>query len=356
MKVKPVVFFIILAASLLLGGCATSLPVSSWPGLAATDSTAYLASGQHVYAINLNTQTEVWRYPKDAQTGTVFFNTPIITGDGQLILGSSGTDHNLYSINAATGAENWVFSQASKPWMGDVLATAEAIYAPNSNGTLYAIDPANGAELWKYSAGDALWGQPATDGKQVFIGSLDHFVYALDAQTGRELWKAELDGAVVGGPVAGPDGLVYAVSFSNTVKALDAATGSVRWTAKTEAWVWTSPALHENVLYFGDLNGTLYALNASDGSQVWAPQQPNGPLVGRPLVTDKAVIFAGEDGKIVAVDFDGTILWPNELDGKIYTAPVKAGGYILIAPMSGEFALVALNSNGGQAWPFTLPK
>lgn len=309
-----------------------------------------------MYAVNLNTQAEVWRFPKEAQNGTIFFNTPILTEDGQLIIGSSGTDHSLYSINAATGAENWVFSQASKPWMGPVLATPEIIYAPNSNGNLYAIDPANGAELWKFSAADALWGQPATDGKRVFIGSLDHFVYALDAQTGNELWKTELDGAIVGGPVAGPDGLVYVVSFSNAVKALDATTGSVRWTAETEAWVWTSPALHENVLYFGDLNGTLYALNSSDGSQVWAPQQPNGPVVGRPLVTDEAVIFVGEDGKVVALDFNGKSLWPSAFDGKIYTAPVKAGPYILIAPMNADFSLVALKSNGAQEWTFTPDK
>ncbi len=353
MKVKPVVIVFILAAGLLLGGCATSLPTNSWPGLAATDSTAYLASGQHVYAINLNTHAEVWRFPGDAQNSTLFFNTPVLTDDGQLIIGSSGTDHSLYSIDAVSGTENWVFSQASKPWMGPVLATPEAIYAPNSNGTLYALDPATGAELWRYAAADALWGQPATDGERVFIGSLDHFVYALNAKTGRELWKTELEGAIAGGPVAGPDGLIYVVSFSNTVKALDAARGSVVWTAETEAWVWSSPALHDNVLYFGDLNGTLYALDASDGSQVWTPQQPNGPVVGRPLITDEAVIFAGEDGKVVALGFDGKSLWPDSFDGKIYTAPVEAGGYILIAPMNAEFALVALNSDGGQAWPFT---
>ncbi len=356
MKVKPVVILIIIAAGLLLGGCATSLPTNSWPGLAATDTTAYLASGQYVYAINLNTHAEVWRFPAEAQNGTLFFNTPALTDDGQLIIGSSGTNHNLYSIDAATKAENWVFTGASKPWMGPVLATPEAIYAPNSNGTLYAINPATGAEFWSFSASDALWGQPATDGQRVFIGSLDHFIYALDARTGRELWKTEFEGAIAGGPIAGPDGLVYVVSFSNAVKALDAATGSVSWTAETEAWVWTSPVLYENVLYFGDLNGSLYALSASDGSRAWAPQQPNGPVVGRPLVTDEAVIFAGEDGKVVALDFGGKSLWPNEFDGKIYTAPVEAGAYILIAPMNAEFSLVALNSNGAQEWTFTPAK
>jgi outer membrane protein assembly factor BamB len=39
--------------------------------------------------------------------------------------------------------------------------------------------------------------------------------------------------------------------------------------APTSGWVWGGPALKDGTLYFGDLNGTFYAMDAANGKVVW---------------------------------------------------------------------------------------
>src|SRR4030067_244054 len=55
--------------AVLLSACSGALPSTSWPGLSASATTAYLADGQYTFAIDLQNGTLRWRYPDKAAAG-----------------------------------------------------------------------------------------------------------------------------------------------------------------------------------------------------------------------------------------------------------------------------------------------
>jgi outer membrane protein assembly factor BamB len=138
--------------------------------------------------------------------------------------------------------------------------------------------------------------------------------------------------------------------------ALDTKDGKVIWKKATDGWVWAGPALVENKLYFGDLMGVFYALNASDGSQIWKTEPETGSTSGisdRPLVIQGTIYFSSENGDLYAVDAaKGSVTWNKTIGGKLYGAPVQAGNLILVAPVGADSLVYAVDANGNQQWTF----
>lgn len=352
MKPKLKLLILILVAVFLssCGGSATGA-ASSWAGLTADSETAYLAFNQHVYAINLSNGLEKWRFPAEGKAQIAYYAPPTLTPDGQLLVGDYVK--SLHSLNPSTGQENWVFSEAADRYIGSPLAVDERIYAPNAGHQLYALD-LRGNLIWTFTAKGPLWATPTSDAdcECIYVASMDHHLYAIDAQTGNQKWVSEdLGGSIVSAPVFSDDGVLFIGTFASEILAIDAQNGNPVWRTPTEGWIWSELQLKDGSLYFGDLNGNLYAANAKTGEIIW--KTPLGSSITEsPLVTDELIFAATENGVLQALDMNGNQVWNKPFNGKLYTAPVKAGDLILVAPIGTDELLFALDSNGNQKWSF----
>jgi outer membrane protein assembly factor BamB len=352
MKNKFIIFFgLMLALAMVLSGCAAGLTASSWPGVTADTKNAYISGGSYVYAVNLQTGAQTWRYP-DKASANPFDATPALTSDGQLIVG--GFDKKLYSLNPQTGQVIWQFTDARDRWIGGVLATDTMIYAPNADYKLYALN-LQGKLQWAFLADQSLWAAPVSDGKNVYFGSLGSKVYAVNAQTGKQAWVQKVDGAVLGSPVLGTDNTLYVGTYGGSIYAINTATGASRSITTTErtpaSWIWSGPALNAGSLYFGDGNGSLYGYPVGGTGQPWK-QAVNGAIIGTPLVTKDALVVGTEAGNVYFSDLNGKNPHPIAVPGKIYSTPVAAGTLILVAPTGGTATLVALDASGAVKWSF----
>jgi outer membrane protein assembly factor BamB len=352
MKRLTTVSLVVLSA-LVLSACATGSSGASWPGLTADANNAYLANGPLVYAVRLSDGAKVWQYP-DKGGSQVFDSNPVITSDAQLLVGSSGPDYGLVSLDLVTGQPKWVAPfTATDHWVAPPLVTNDAIFAPNNNGTLYVLERGTGQLRWSLPLGSLLWGTPATNGKLIFVTSLDHLLYAVDPAARRLAWKLDLGGSAPGGPAISPDGnTLFVGSFAKKVFAVDAASGSVLWAADTKDRVWGTPALDGDSLYAADISGGLYSLGAPNGKNAWPQITPDGPITASPLVLAAGMLVATESGSIYAYDRTGAKIWEASVGGKIYTTPVASGTRILVAPLSTDFLLAAVQ-DGKLLWKFT---
>jgi len=364
---KKVLFVtIVLLAAALLSGCAGG-PVrgTTWPGLAADDNTAYLADGPYVYAINLRDGRELWRYPAASDNDFVFFATPVVTADGLVIVGSSGTNRSLIALdpnqvssnnNVNSPAVAWTFSEAGDHWVAPPLVTNDTVFAVNADGYLYVLDLQGGGSSRKalkaIEIGGRLWAQPTTDGERVFLTSLDHSVIAVDIGTYEVLWREDVGGAVAGSAVPGPDGMLYVGSLASQLARFDPATGDHSPVLDAKGWIWSTPSPDGDTLYFGDLAGNIYSFNTATSSLNWPSVQPDAAVTASPLIQSEHILVATESGSVFALDRAGKVVWTQEVGGKIYTSPVAAGDLILVAPLGTEFYLAALDQNGRQVWTF----
>jgi len=359
LNTKRLMLFILLAlGALTLSACSGRAISNNWHGLAADAERAYIADGTFVYAVDLENGKEIWHYPAEADAKLFFYANPVLTSDGQLLVGSSGSgkSHPFVSLDPATGKENWTeaFTKSKGGWIASPLVLNDTIYAPNTDGFLYTIDM-NGKEAADpIELGGALWSPPATDGTLLYITSLDHHFHVVDPAVGKSNEPIDLGGAAPSSPVVGIDG-VYVGSFASTVEFIKS-NGEHEAIATTESWIWGSPVLDGETLYYADLDGKVYSFDLASGRQNWDTVQPDGPVVASLLVVGDQIYVATEAGTLVALDRDGKTDWEKTVGGKIYTTPVISGDLILVAPYQAEFVLAAYDAEGKQAWTFTPEK
>jgi polyvinyl alcohol dehydrogenase (cytochrome) len=110
---------------------------------------------------------------------------------------------------------------------------------------LTAADAPNLKLKWAFGFpyGNSAYGQPSIVGGRVFVGADTGFVYSLDAKSGCVHWSFRAGAGVRTAPTVGPG------------------SGANRF-----------------LVYFGDIKGNVYAVNAETGAQVWKERIDTHPV------------------------------------------------------------------------------
>lgn len=119
-------------------------------------------------------------------------------------------------------------------------------------------------------------GDPLITEELVIIGTdgnIGH-VYAFERSTGTVRWKYKVDGSGVASDVLRLGRNVYAVTLGDELLCLDLETGKPNWSFRSsfssKDFHWTStPAVTSERVYFGGLDGVIYALDAHSGKLLW---------------------------------------------------------------------------------------
>lgn len=363
-KYSLLLVFSLLALSFVLSGCGILINPSSWPGITVYEDTVFVAYEGHVYALQVNNGIERWRFPEDADSNISFYAAPVLTEDGQLLVGSysgSGNNgNNLYSLDPdQEGNENWHFDGASNRYISSPLASADGIFAPNADNTLYKLN-ADGVPFsnWSFQADEPLWSQPVLEGDRLYVSSMDHHLYALDANRGNIHWiSQDLGSAIASPPTVGINGNLYVGTFGSQIVSINPANGKVLWASDTEDWVWSSPAEADGKLYVGDQSGTFLILDSSSGIELWR-MEAEGAILGSPLLIDEKIYFASKAGSVYMVEPEGENDWKynviKNIEGEeVLLGPlVAAGDLILIGVVEPEVIVVAIDLDGNQEWVF----
>ncbi|MCC7117751.1 MAG: PQQ-binding-like beta-propeller repeat protein [Anaerolineales bacterium] len=362
MNIKKISLILLLTlGAFALSACSGGrTAVTTWPGLTADAERAYLTTGSYIYAVDLKTGKEVWHYPESADGKHVYFATPVLA-NGQLLIGSEGTNNAFVSLNPETGKESWAepFLGAKSKWIASPLVLNDKIYAPNTDGFVYILDMDGKPVADPIEVGGALWSAPVAEGNLIYIASLDHHLHILDATTNQISATVDVGGAIPSSPLIAEGG-VYVGSFTSNVEFISA-TGGQSVLAGATNWVWGTPVLDGATLYYADLNGNVYSFDVLAKKQNWSEVTPDGPIVASPLVAGDQIYVASEAGAFFALDQDAKIVWEKEVDADspkdtIYTTPVATGDLILVAPYKAKFLLTAYDADGKQAWTFVPEK
>jgi outer membrane protein assembly factor BamB len=345
--------------AILLSGCAEGLQAASWPGITIDGEYAYVAAGPQLYAVALEDGDDGWKFSQkgNMQNPFAIYAAPVLTPDGQLIVGAYNTV--LYSLDPKVDPEqenniNWSFTDAKDRWIGSVLVANDRIYAPNADHRLYILDFDGKLQGKPFEADNAIWSTPVTDGEKVYFTSLGSTVYALDALSGEKVWEQKIDGAILGGIAISPEGVLYIGTFSGIVTALDT-DGQTLWEKQLSGQIWSTPALSNGALYVGTSDNHLYALSTADGSEI-SDFEADAPVLGTPLILEDKIIFGTELGTLYFLDRETLEDDREILVGKLYGTPILAGERILVAPVNGDYTLIAFDLEGKQDWTFTPDK
>lgn len=279
----------------------------------------FTSDDNFLYALDTQTGAELWRFdlgkanhPRGplAQYWDYLQSSPAVA-EGVVYVGSANP--NFYAVDARTGQEKWRFtlkySTRSSPAVVD-----GTVYVGESDLNVYAIDAQTGLEKWRFDTGSTVIPSPTVVDGVVYVGSKAPYVYALDAQTGQEKWRFNYPPSIawVESSAAVANGTVYVGSSDwRRLNAIDAATGQLKWYFLTKGFPWCSPAVAEGVVYIGGTGGYFYAVGAETGQELWNVQTGkslvtetygvSGGVVSSPVIADGVIYFGSLDGQLYAV-------------------------------------------------------
>ncbi|MER8267002.1 PQQ-binding-like beta-propeller repeat protein [Streptomyces griseus] len=189
---------------------------------------------------------------------------------------------------------------------------------------------------------------PVVAGGRVFVtaASQDGYgtvLHALDANTGENVWEpVDLGGTYWWSALAYGGGRLYAQNPDGVLTAFHPATGAVLWTVTLpDQWSFTSPPTFlGGVVYTGGAGsgGTLYAVNAADGTVRWTRPVQNGDN-SSPAVTANGVYVSYACSRTYAFEpASGGPVWDRRTDcsGGGGRTPVVADGGVWTRDGSGD--------------------
>ncbi|MEZ2585236.1 outer membrane protein assembly factor BamB [Kluyvera intermedia] len=115
------------------------------------------------------------------------------------------------------------------------------------------------------------------------------------------------------------------------------------------------PAYADSVVYAADRKGTVKAVNADDGKEIWSVNlaekdgwfgHKSALLSGGLTIAGGHVYVGSEKAQVYALDAgDGSIVWQTTAAGEVLSRPTSSDGLVLVHTSNGQ--LQALDENSG---------
>ncbi|HET9984297.1 MAG TPA: PQQ-binding-like beta-propeller repeat protein [Longimicrobiales bacterium] len=186
----------------------------------------------------------------------------------------------------------------------------------SSQQAVRLLDAASGGQEWQFGPVAAntscvVVKGPTPSADHLYVGTADGWVYKLSFETGAQLAKFAVGGTAWG--LAYADGVVY-VNAGTTLQAHHATAGLL-WTQNMGDLAWGNPVVANGIVYSGSWDGKLYAVDVN-GSPAWISTAFNY-FAAEPTVVDGVVYVATLTEQLVALDAaTGAVIWQAQSSNK----------------------------------------
>lgn len=325
-----------------------------WANLAADPSTGYIyAHGVQglLFCFDANGQI-LWHRSLTEELGRISgyggrTNSPIIQGD-QLILSSLTSSwgahgpgaHRFFGMNKHTGEILWINAAGEKPRdttysvpVSTTLDGARILFTGLADGSIAALRPATGETVWHFPFSER--------GIMSSVVYQDERVYAVHG-------NANIDTNLMGRLVC-----------------LNARTGKEIWRVDGLEGHYTTPALHNGLLYVANNAANLSCVDIETGKVLWTYNYGN-EAKGSPLYADGKIYVGDVPGgwRILQADRSGCELLDAEsfvtasgAPDEVYATAAAAHGKVILSTMNRTFCISKQPaSNRAQVGPTKPPK
>jgi outer membrane protein assembly factor BamB len=371
-------------AGIFVASCVPIRMEASWPalGVIGDEQSIYVAYNDRLVLINpvdgtplklrnqdgevrLDEQgnARIWEFTGPEGSQVQFYSAPVVVDNSRLLIASY--NERLFEVGLVTARSDTNISgiELPGPVIADPVLNADEnlLYLGISERDLVAVTPANGAEQWRVSTEHGVWSEPLVVDDILYFTSLDHQLYALDARTGEVSWTLDLQGAAPETPLFYEDRL-YVGSFARKLFEISLE-GEILSEFKTTDWVWSAPTIVDDVLYAGDLSGTVYALDVSDGGfrQLWQADVASKAIRTTPLVSNEYVVVGSRDQNVYWLSrANGSTFFARPVGGEVLSdiVLIEPGGgisepMVVVGTPNYQELLVAFTlQNGERVWSY----
>jgi serine/threonine protein kinase len=283
----------------------------------------------------------IWTFEcEDEIRGTATYH------DGMILVGSY--DNNLYSLNSASGEFIWKY-----PTEGGIVCKPaiyeKNIYFGSEDKRLHVISPHSGRIVWTYYTDGPIRSSPHIADRHVFIGSDDSYLHVVNASTGRRALKIELGAPIRCTPLVYGEN-VFVGAENGEFFCLDFR-GKIKWHGRAKRAITSSPTVAEDVIYYGSVDGQLYAVDAKTGWGIWRFRMERG-TISSPYFYDDMIFIGSADGNIYCVDAHSSKeIWRFSTEHQVSSSPIVYKDSLYCGSVDGRIYCVDYKT-GHLRWRF----
>lgn len=157
------------------------------------------------------------------------------------------------------------------------------------------------------------------------------------------VWKFEVENGAFEGTPAILDGVVYIGDLDGEVHALDLKNGKKKWTYETDSGFIASAAVKDGLLYVGDFDGRLHCLDINSGKLKWA-FETNAEIDACANFYKDKVVFGSQDATLYCLNAKtGKQAWKHEINDQIRCSATIAGNRTFVAGCDSLFHVIDLD-------------
>ena len=309
----------------------------------------------------------VWSHSVGDGVGKFYSQlSPVVTDDRVF---AAARDGDVAAFDKQTGDRQWSVDLSDQPenedkrsarLSGGLTAFYGKLFLGSENGYVYALDQTDGTLLWSQKVPGEILAAPVADAGRVVVVTSSGKMLALDAEKGAILWSTGDDQPnltlrgqstpvlAAGGVVYGrADGRIGVILLENGQLANVSRVASPRGATELERMVDVDaqPVILGDELYAVAYNGQLMARKLLSGEELWKRQYSSFQNMGG---GPSQLVLTDAKSHVYAVDrSNGSELWANtQLSYRNLTAPVSFGDYVVVG--DGEGYLYWLDDTSGR--------
>ena len=256
-------------------------------------------------------------------------------------------------------------SPVSESWPGLTVEGGMVYVISGLPQKVYMVDAETGQQQGSFSPvsesrGVLLWSPVTVGGDLAYVGFGDSGqgvsgLYAFDPETGQERWNAPAESTIIAAP-AYADDVVYYADSDGHLYAVDAETGAPKpgWSFEADSAIWASPLVVEDRLYVAGMDHYVYRLDPETGEVIWKTKV-GGAMAAQPILDDvRDVLYVGAfNGQVYALNADsGELVEGFDFEGAdnwIWSEVLVTGDALYVTALDGK--LYALDPANGALLP-----
>ncbi len=282
----------------------TKQPISAGP-TASNGIVVVGTSDAHVITVSEKNANILW----DQTISSIILAAPTLYKDNVLV---KSVDGKIVNLDANSGKQRWSFSQdvPSLILRGSSSATVDnnQVYIGFANGTLASLALDTGSPTWTQAIATTqgyndienmidIDTKPIVKEGIIYVATYQGNIAALNAITGTVLWQHPLSSY---SGIAIDSQAVYSSDASSHIWAYDQNTGGILWHQDALSWRnTTGPAVMNNTVVVGDMQGYVHWLSIKDGQFV-ARTHVGNAIMAAPIVVNNTLYVFTANGTLAA--------------------------------------------------------